>query len=209
MHEDELRRLNDRLDLVIEAVQTAKDDTTNTVQDLHARQQQQDLQFHQLDEKLSQMDDQLTRGFNGLSEKFSRSQSTRLKATSTSVEQQLAANHVFSPSAVIRDTYSPNRAASISCYEPSGIPHQTIIIPSSGNAPVYSGKPIEKPRPFLPKLQLYTETIYNWSPETLLRGSRFLDGTALEWYSQLRLSGRIQPTWLEFQRLFLQQFTSS
>ncbi|CAF1628149.1 unnamed protein product [Didymodactylos carnosus] len=143
------------------------------------------------------MDDQLTRGFDGLSEKFARlcgiyheereerqsadlgrpilceegrRQSTRLKATSTSIEQQSAANHVFSPSEAIRDTPSPNRAASISCYEPSRIPHQTIIIPSPSNAPVYSGKAIEKPRPFLLKLQQYTETIYNWSPETLLRG---------------------------------------
>ncbi|CAF4468863.1 unnamed protein product [Didymodactylos carnosus] len=70
-HDDELRRLNDHLDLVLEAVRTVKDDTTNTVQDLRGRQQRQDLQLRQSDEKLSHMDDQ-RRGFDGLSEKFTR-----------------------------------------------------------------------------------------------------------------------------------------
>ncbi|CAF4636852.1 unnamed protein product [Didymodactylos carnosus] len=69
---------------------------------------------------------------------------------------------------------------------------QTIVIPAPSSLPIYSGTPSEKPLPFLLRLRDYTVTVYGWNEEQLLNGmSQFLQGTALEWFLQLRAQQKI------------------
>jgi len=60
---------------------------------------------------------------------------------------------------------------------------QTILLSAPTNAPVFHGKPTERP-------------------------SQFLKDTALEWYCQLRSCHYLPRTWTEFKQTFVKQFNS-
>lgn len=86
---------------------------------------------------------------------------------------------------------------------------QTIIVPSTGSIPSFSGNINESPRQFLIRVKEYAETMNRWNEHSLLSGiSQFLRDIALEWYCQIRTSHRRPRTWLEFVELFLNQFNS-
>jgi hypothetical protein len=86
---------------------------------------------------------------------------------------------------------------------------QTIIVPPSSAIPSFSGSLAENPRQFLIRVREYTETVNRWDDQLLLNGvSQFLRDTALEWYCQLRMSGRKPHHWWEFTVAFLAQFNS-
>jgi hypothetical protein len=85
----------------------------------------------------------------------------------------------------------------------------TIVLPPTSSIPTFSGKPTERPRQFLLRLEEYTRTVNRWSRETLLRGiSQFLKDDALEWYCQLRHSNNTATNWDDFVTRFLAQFHS-
>ncbi|CAF3396631.1 unnamed protein product, partial [Rotaria sp. Silwood2] len=86
---------------------------------------------------------------------------------------------------------------------------RAIIIPPSSSIPTFSGKHSERPKQFLVRIQEYAETVHGWDRSTLVTGiSQFLRDTALDWYCQLKVSGRQPQTWPEFVELFLLQFNS-
>ncbi len=86
---------------------------------------------------------------------------------------------------------------------------QTVLLPAPTSAPVFYGKPTERPWQFLIRVEEYTETVYMWGEDMLLRGiSQFLKDTALEWYCQLRSCHYLPRTWTEFKQIFIQQFNS-
>ncbi|CAF0913476.1 unnamed protein product [Didymodactylos carnosus] len=85
----------------------------------------------------------------------------------------------------------------------------TVLIQPPTPPPTFSGLTSEKPLHFLVKLQQYTEAMYGWNTDTLLRNiSDYLLATAFEWYTQLRISSSVPHNWSDFQRKFIQQFTS-
>ena len=84
-----------------------------------------------------------------------------------------------------------------------------IVLPPTSAAPTFSGKPTERPRQFLLRIEEYTQTVNHWSRETLLQGiSQYLKDDALEWYCQLRFTPQTPPTWDDFGVRFLAQFHS-
>ncbi len=86
---------------------------------------------------------------------------------------------------------------------------QTILLSAPTNAPVFHGKPTERPSQFLIRVEEYTETVHMWGEDMLLRGiSQFLKDTALEWYCQLRSCHYLPRTWTEFKQTFVKQFNS-
>ncbi|CAF1253603.1 unnamed protein product [Rotaria sordida] len=88
------------------------------------------------------------------------------------------------------------------------MPH-AIVIPPTSSIPTFSGKHSERPKQFLVRIQEYAETVHGWDRSTLLTGiSQFLRDTALDWYCQLKVSGRQPQTWAEFVESFLSQFNS-
>lgn len=88
-------------------------------------------------------------------------------------------------------------------------PRPTIIIQPPTNAPSFSGKSTERPRPFLLQLHQYTNSSFGWDTEILLQNvGQFLKDNALEWYTQIITSHHPPLTWDVFQNLFLQQFSS-
>jgi hypothetical protein len=85
----------------------------------------------------------------------------------------------------------------------------TIVLPPASSFPTFSGKPSERPRQFLLRIEEYTRTVNNWSTETLLRGiSQFLRDFALDWYCQLHHTNTVPTTWTQFTKRFLAQFHS-
>ncbi|CAF1425813.1 unnamed protein product [Adineta ricciae] len=86
---------------------------------------------------------------------------------------------------------------------------QTVFLPTSTNAPVFHGKPTDRPWQFLIRIEEYTETVHMWGEDLLLRGiSQFLKDTALDWYCQLRSCNCLPRTWAEFKQAFVKQFNS-
>jgi hypothetical protein len=85
----------------------------------------------------------------------------------------------------------------------------TIVLPPAFSFPTFSGKPSERPRQFLLRVEEYTRTVNNWSTETLLKGiSQFLKDSALDWYCQLYHTNTVPTTWTQFTKRFLAQFHS-
>ena len=88
-------------------------------------------------------------------------------------------------------------------------PLNTIVLPPASSVPTFSGKPTERPRHFLLRVEEYTRTVNNWSRDTLLRGiSQFLKDDAFEWYCQLCHTNNIPGDWTQFVTRFLAQFHS-
>jgi hypothetical protein len=86
---------------------------------------------------------------------------------------------------------------------------QPIVLPPISSIPTFSGKPTERPRQFLLRIQEYTRTVNHWSQDILLRGiSQFLKDDALEWYCQLHSINKIPHNWDDFVIRFLAQFHS-
>jgi hypothetical protein len=74
---------------------------------------------------------------------------------------------------------------------------------------MFSGKPSERPRQFLLRVEEYARTVNNWSTETLLKGiSQFLKDSAVDWYCQLHHTNTLPTTWIQFSKRFLAQFHS-
>jgi Retrotransposon gag protein len=91
---------------------------------------------------------------------------------------------------------------------PNHIP-RSIVLPPTSSIPTFSGKPTERPRQFLLRIQEYTQTVNHWSHEVLLRGiSQYLKDDALEWYCQLHSINKIPNNWNDFVVRFLAQFHS-
>ena len=85
----------------------------------------------------------------------------------------------------------------------------TIVLPPTTTLPTFSGKPTERPRQFLLRVEEYARTINNWSRETLLRGiSQFLKDDAFDWYCQLYHTNNVPTDWNQFVTRFLAQFHS-
>ena len=86
---------------------------------------------------------------------------------------------------------------------------QTILLPAATTAPIFHGKPSERPVQFLIRVEEYTETVHMWGEDMLLRGiSQFLKDNALEWYCQLRRCQYLPRTWNELKQTFIKQFNS-
>lgn len=87
-------------------------------------------------------------------------------------------------------------------------PHSTMV-PSRSAMPVFCGKYSENPKQFIIRVEEYAATVYGWDQAVLLRGmSQFLEGTALDWYCQLKAFHRCPQRWEEFVNIFLSQFNS-
>ena len=103
----------------------------------------------------------------------------------------------------------PSSSAPLSSPHWSYATPRTIVLPPTSAAPTFSGKPIERPRQFLLRIEEYTQTVNHWSRDTLLQGiSQYLEEDALEWYCQLRLTTYAPHTWDDFVLRFLAQFHS-
>ena len=88
-------------------------------------------------------------------------------------------------------------------------PLNTIVLPPTSSLPTFSGKPTERPRQFLLRVEEYARTVNNWSRDTLLRGiSQFLKDDAFEWYCQLYHTNNIPTGWTQFVTRFIAQFHS-
>ncbi|CAF1481864.1 unnamed protein product [Rotaria sordida] len=86
---------------------------------------------------------------------------------------------------------------------------QTILLPPPTTPPVFHGKPTERPRQFLIRVEEYTENVHMWGEDMLLRSiSQFLKDDALEWYCQLRSYHYLPRTWAAFKETFISQFNS-
>ena len=105
--------------------------------------------------------------------------------------------------------HQPSSAAPLSAPQWSFTSPRTIVLPPTSAAPTFSGKPVERPRQFLLRVEEYTQTVNHWSRDTLLQGiSQYLKDDALEWYCQLRLTPHAPCTWDDFAVRFLAQFHS-
>ena len=103
-----------------------------------------------------------------------------------------------------------NQMSSTFSTQPWGNPHpRTIVLPPTSAIPTFSGKPTERPRQFLLRIEEYTHTVNHWSRDTLLHGiSQYLKDDALEWYCQLHALHMIPHNWEQFSARFLAQFHS-
>ncbi|CAF3592735.1 unnamed protein product [Rotaria sp. Silwood1] len=127
--------------------------------------------------------------------------------TSTFIDQSSSSCPLYSPlhPTTQNKIYSPYTLS----IEPSLPMSQTILIPPPATAPIFHGKHSEGQTQFLIRIQEYAETVNQWDKQSLLHGiSKFLQGTALDWYCQLRPSHRRPQTWVDFVELFLAQFNS-
>ena len=85
--------------------------------------------------------------------------------------------------------------------------YQQIISRSPNKTPTFSGKPTEGVRHFLLSIEKYTNTVYCWSQEILLRFISFhLTDKALDWYYYRPQYDRRFTDWQDFTVQFLAHF---
>ena len=107
---------------------------------------------------------------------------------------------------ILQSRQIPTLSSTTVLHDPSP---STIVLPPTSSTPTFSGKPTDRPRQFLLRIEEYTQTVNHWSRQTLLRGiSQYLRDDALEWYCQLHSLQQLPHTWEEFVTRFLVQFHS-
>ncbi|CAF1218973.1 unnamed protein product [Didymodactylos carnosus] len=184
-----------------EKLTTIQTDMTKLQADVSESIAKTELVQHEILKSIAALGDQFKASFV-LSSNTSRPQSAMNEETS--VEDTRKNSNLFSPV-----SQPPHGSPTVQrSHMPLG-ETQTIVMPARNSLPIYSGTPSEKLLPFLLRLRDYTVIVYDWHAEQLLNGmSQLLQGTALEWFLQLRAQQKIPDAWDTFQNVFIDQFTS-